>query len=98
MLQVLCVIVPSEDSLPAFKDYVPVAEATAPSPAAAAASKPPPTEQPSMKPVKPSPKPVQHKVVAAPAAVRTSPSTKAAATPYAKMLAADRGIDLTVRH
>ena len=78
-MQSLCVVVPNESDVAAFKDYVPPS-ADSPAAPAPAVSTPPPTPAPT------------------PVAVDTSPKSgdRILATPYAKKLASDQGIDLSV--
>lgn len=83
LLQPLCIIVPSKDDVAAFADYK-EAEA-APSAAAATPAASAPTPAPSVAQAAPS--------QPAMAAV----GGKTPATPFAKKLAAERGIDISVR-
>ena len=90
-LQLLCIIVESESDVQAFKDFVdtdepvktkPESKPSAPTPAPAA--KPPPTPQ---VPTQPS--------IGTPTAFSTGVAGRLFASPFAKKLAADKGIDLS---
>ncbi|KAJ8321937.1 hypothetical protein KUTeg_000408 [Tegillarca granosa] len=102
--KLLCIIVESEADIAAFKDYTPQpgddqfpggkpADSGPPQPAAAAPPPPPPPPPPP-KPAAAPPAPAAQPVAAAPA---VAPSGgKILATPYAKTLAAEKGIDLSM--
>lgn len=101
LLQLLCIIVENEEDVTAFKDYQPTAaddqlpnsDASEP-----AAPPPPPPPKPSPAAVAPPPTPAPSKAAPPPAASVSVPPSggKAIASPYAKKLAADKGIDLSV--
>ena len=84
----MCIIVPKKDDIPAFKDYV------APEPAPVTADTPPVAAPPPPAPEAP--------VTAAPITPQAAPVTpavtggKVAASPMARRLAAEKGIDLKV--
>ena len=84
--QVLCVIVENEEDIAAFKDYTPDVPAAAASQSAAPPAPPPAAAQPA-------------KPVSAPSQT-VAPSAGAsghiAASPYARTLAKQKGIDLAV--
>jgi pyruvate dehydrogenase E2 component (dihydrolipoamide acetyltransferase) len=88
VFQLLCIIVKSKDDVPAFKNYQATAAPAAPaavapsSPKAAPAPVSPPVSAPPLVAGAPSPPPAGGRVFA---------------TPFAKKLAADRGIDLQVK-
>lgn len=88
----MCIIVTTEDAVAAFKDYVPKPEDDEVLGSKAAAPAPPPAAAPSSPPPAPTP-------VAAASAPPSAPAPAGArvfATPYAKTLAAEKGIDLKV--
>ncbi|XP_061178183.1 dihydrolipoyllysine-residue acetyltransferase component of pyruvate dehydrogenase complex, mitochondrial-like isoform X1 [Saccostrea echinata] len=107
--KLLCIIVEEEGDIAAFKDYVPKPEDDQPPGGSKPASTPPPPPPP---PPKAAPPPPPPKVTAPPpppvaAAPVTPPPPVAAApqpvagggvpaTPYAKKLAAERGVDLSM--
>ena len=85
LLQPLCIIVPSKDDIAAFVDYKETEAAAAPPTSAPAA--------PSVAQAAPS-----QPVMAAPSQpVMAAVGGKTPATPFAKKLAAERGIDISVR-
>lgn len=90
--KIVCVIVESEDDVAAFKDYVPSGESLiskAPTPPSSQES------QPSQKPKEKSAPPRTSSMqapVATPAAI--SPGGRVFASPYAKKLAKEKGIDI----
>ncbi len=85
---------PNKEDVDAFKDYQPPATpppAPAQTPATApTAAKPAPTPAPA------APKPSEAPTTTAPVTPPPALQGKVAATPYARTLAAERGIDLTV--
>jgi e3 binding domain len=91
IFQLVCIIVESQDEVAAFKNFVddgaaaPAAAAkpAAPAPAAAAPAPPPPT-------------PIAVPVAAAPVSVSASQSGQVLASPLARKLAAEQGLDLSV--
>lgn len=89
----LCIIVPDKSSIGQFENYEPSAEgsATPPAPAEPAKAAPPPT------PVKAPPPPAPKAAVAAPAPTVApgSGSDRPFASPAAKRLAAEKGINLS---
>lgn len=93
--KLLCVIVCEEDGIEAFKSFVPSAEDDEVIGGGAPAAAPPPPPPPP-----PAPKPVAAPAPSrAPAPVAAAPHSQEAggrvfATPFARKLAADRGIDL----
>ena len=89
--QLVCIIVTTEDAVAAFKDYVPKPEDDEAVGSKAAAPAPPPAAAPSSPPPAPTP------VAAASAPSAPAPAgARVFATPYAKTLAAEKGIDLKV--
>ena len=89
--QLVCIIVTTEDAVAAFKDYVPKPEDDEVVGSKAAAPAPPPAAAPSSPPPAPTP------VAAASAPSAPAPAgARVFATPYAKTLAAEKGIDLKV--
>ncbi|VDM29188.1 unnamed protein product [Toxocara canis] len=103
--KLLCIIVSNKDDVAAFKNYTapaaggaPAAKAAAPPPPPAAAAPPPPP------PPKPAAAPAPPKPAAAPAApapvAPVAPQAAAGgrvnATPYARRLAAEKGVNLAV--
>ncbi|KAL8558132.1 hypothetical protein ACOMHN_021450 [Nucella lapillus] len=100
--KLVCIIVSEESGIAAFKDYVPTAEddkfvgakaaaapaAAAPAPAAAPAAPTPAPAAPA-----PAPAPVAAPAPAALAAV-SAPGGRVFATPYARTLASEKGVDL----
>lgn len=102
MLQLLCIIVQDEGDISAFKDYVPTAADDSPvggkteaAPPSAPAPPPPPptpvTAAPTTpRPVTPSPAPTT------PAPAVSAPGGRIFASPYARTLAAEKGVDLSV--
>ena len=95
--QLVCIIVTTEEGVAAFKDYVPTPEddQLVGSKAAPAAPPPPAAAPPSHPPVDPA---VSVPTSATPPPP-TAPATAGArvfASPYAKTLAAEKGIDLKV--
>ena len=101
IFQLLCIIVEEEADIAAFKDFVPTAaDDSIPS------SGPPPAAAPTPTPALVStPPPVQAAPIPMPAAPTSAPPTTApattggniAASPYARTLAAEKGVDLKVR-
>lgn len=90
----VCIIVENEEDIAAFKDYVDDSPAGAPAKPAAAAAAPP-------APPKPAPAAPQPKVAAAPSAPAPQASfgkssDRIFASPFAKRLAAEKGVDLSV--
>lgn len=89
--QLVCIIVENESDVAAFKDYVDDTPASAPAPAApkpkpvAAATAPPP------------PKPAAPKATATPKSAPIKIGSRILASPLAKRLAAEKGLDLSVR-
>lgn len=103
--QLLCIIVEEEGDIAAFKDFVPTAAddilpSTGPPKADAAAPTPPPAPVTPAPPVQapPPPRPATPPVQAPPApAPSAAPSGgPILATPYARTLAAEKGVDLSV--
>ncbi|EPB71428.1 pyruvate dehydrogenase complex dihydrolipoamide acetyltransferase [Ancylostoma ceylanicum] len=95
--KLLCIIVESEDDVAAFKDFKDDG-AGAPPPAAAAAPPPPPAAKPAAAPPPPPPQaaapPPPPPVPTPPPAAAPPPGGRVSATPFAKKLAAERGVDL----
>ena len=83
LLQALCVIVPEKGDVAAFKDYTATAAPSPPKPAAAAAATPKPQAPPA--PSAPTP------------LTPASSGGRVAASPLARKLAAEKGIDISVR-
>jgi len=79
---VLCIIVKSKDDVKAFENYQPSDTAAAAAPPAAAAAAPPP--------------PPAAAAPAPPAAAPAAGDGRVLASPFAKKLAAEKGIDLRV--
>lgn len=95
IFQLLCIIVPTKDDVAAFKDIDPASlgeseSIRAPSKTGAAAAPQPKVEAPSTPPP-PTPRPTTAHHAAQPA-----PGGRVKASPYAKKLAADQGVDLSV--
>ncbi|XP_063406744.1 dihydrolipoyllysine-residue acetyltransferase component of pyruvate dehydrogenase complex-like [Mytilus trossulus] len=98
--KLLCIIVENEEDVAAFKDYQPTAaddqlpDSDASEPVA---PPPPPPPKPSPAAVAPPPTPAPSKAAPPPAASVSVPPSggKVIASPYAKKLAADKGIDLS---
>jgi len=96
--KLLCIIVDSQGDVAAFKDFVPgddkpAAKPAAPSPQAASPPPPAPKPAPAAAQAPPS-KPVTAPGPAAPKGPPTAAGGRVAATPYAKKLAAEKGVDL----
>uniref|UniRef100_A0A9J2PW04 Acetyltransferase component of pyruvate dehydrogenase complex n=1 Tax=Ascaris lumbricoides TaxID=6252 RepID=A0A9J2PW04_ASCLU len=102
--KLLCVIVSNKDDVAAFKNFTgSAAAAAAPAPAKAAPPPPPPAAAAPPPPPKPAPAPAPPTPAPAPAApipvAAVAPQAAAAggrvnATPYAKRLAAEKGVNL----
>lgn len=102
----MCVIVSNKDDVAAFKNFTgSAAAAAAPAPAKAAPPPPPPAAAAPPPPPKPAPAPAPPTPAPAPAApipvAAVAPQAAAAggrvnATPYAKRLAAEKGVNLAV--
>lgn len=89
--KLLCIIVENESDVAAFKDFVDDGEASSP-------AAPPAPKKPA--PAEPTPAPVQKSVpvstpVSTPTPSATSPSGRLFASPLAKKLAAEQGLDLS---
>ncbi|XGW03933.1 hypothetical protein V3C99_015236 [Haemonchus contortus] len=93
--KLLCIIVDSEDKVAAFKDFQDDGAAT-PSPEASAPPPPPPPKPPAE--AEPAPPPVAEKPVVSapppPAPATVPQSGRVSATPFAKKLASERGVDI----
>ena len=91
----VCIIVENEEDIAAFKDYVDdsPAGATAKPAATAAAPSPPPPPKPA--PAAPQPKPAVSPSTPQPSFTKSS--DRVFASPFAKRLAAEKGVDLSVR-
>ena len=99
--QLLCIIVENEEDVAAFKDYKPTeADDQIPGGGAEtqAAEEPPPTPKPAPAKAAPPPPPAPTKVAPppVPAPSPVSQGGRVSATPYAKTLAASKGVDLSV--
>lgn len=91
--RLLCVIVENESDIAAFKDYVPSETTSAPTKAAAAAKPPPAAPSPAAaQPSSPSSTPVSQSFTAPSA---SSAAGRLFASPLAKKLAAEQGVDLS---
>lgn len=87
----MCIIVENESDVAAFKDFVDNAPAGAPAPAA-------PSPKPSTSaPAPPPPAPVAPKASAPTKSVPIPIGSRILASPLAKRLAAEKGLDLSVR-
>ena len=98
--KLLCIIVENEEDVAAFKDYKPTeADDQIPGGGAEtqAAEEPPPTPKPAPAKAAPPPPPVPTKVAPppVPAPSPVSQGGRVSATPYAKTLAASKGVDLS---
>lgn len=97
----MCIIVSSEEDVAAFKDFVDDLPAAAPPapPKVESAPKPaavsPPPSAPPVPPLQPAMPPPPTGAPQIPGAA-TAPSGKILASPFAKTLAAERGVDLAV--
>lgn len=102
IFQLLCIIVEDEGDIAAFKDFVPTEKDDAPpssGPPKPKSDSPPPAPKTATPPaqIPPSPKPTPAAQTPPPSAPPSAPSGgKFAATPYARTLAAEKGIDLNV--
>ena len=99
--QLLCIIVEKEEDIAAFKDYKPTAadnQLPGGGAEAQAAEEPPPTPKPAPAKAAPPPPPAPTKVAPppVPAPSPVSQGGRVSATPYAKTLAASKGVDLSV--
>lgn len=92
MFQLVCIIVENESDIAAFKDFVDDTPAGAPAPAA-----PSPPKPATSAPVPPPPKPSVPKASAPSQSVPQQKGSRILASPLAKRLAADKGLDLSVR-
>jgi pyruvate dehydrogenase E2 component (dihydrolipoamide acetyltransferase) len=93
--QLLCIIVENEEDVAAFKDYKPT-EADDQIPGGGAAEEPPPTPK-TAPPAKTAPlAPTKVAPPSVPAPSPVSQVGRVSATPYAKTLAASKGVDLSV--
>ncbi|XP_023236516.1 dihydrolipoyllysine-residue acetyltransferase component of pyruvate dehydrogenase complex, mitochondrial-like [Centruroides sculpturatus] len=88
--KLLCIIVENEDDISAFKNYVDTGEPVASAPSSSAKPAPPPPTVPPPPPTLPPPP-----VSAMPSAPSMQPSGRVFASPLARKLAAEKGIDLT---
>lgn len=88
-LQLVCIIVDNESDVAAFKDFVDDTPADAPAPPAAPKPKPAAAAPP--------PKPVTPKASAPSKPVPIQVGSRILASPLAKRLAAEKGLDLSVR-
>ena len=97
-VQLVCIIVENEEDIAAFKDYQPPADEATPTPppppAQEAASQPPPPPPPPAATPSPPP-PSTTTPPLAPAAARGT-AGRVFASPYARTLAAEQGVDLQV--
>lgn len=96
--KLMCIIVSSEADVAAFKDYVPSASDDQPpqgsGPAAATPSPPPAPEVKVSTPATPSPAKLTPPPASLPPASAPSAGSRVFATPLAKTLAAEKGVDL----
>ena len=83
--QLLCIFVENESDIAAFKDYVAKEEPAAPAPKAAAPAAPQPSA------------PTMAAATIAPAAQLKSKDGRVFASPFARKIAREKGIDLTVK-
>ncbi|KAK6024630.1 pyruvate dehydrogenase complex dihydrolipoamide acetyltransferase [Ostertagia ostertagi] len=88
--KLLCIIVDNKDKVAAFKDFKDTGETVKPPPPAAAPSAPPPAAAPP--PPAAAPAPV---AAAAPPPAAPHPGGHVSATPLARKLAAERGVDIS---
>ncbi|XP_014675136.1 PREDICTED: dihydrolipoyllysine-residue acetyltransferase component of pyruvate dehydrogenase complex, mitochondrial-like [Priapulus caudatus] len=98
--KLLCIIVESEEDVAAFKDFVDDGKTDAPppqappAPPAAAAPPMPPAPAAPVQPLPPQTQPPFQPAQQVPITVTSAPGRRILASPYAKTLAAERGIDL----
>ncbi|KAG8229871.1 hypothetical protein J437_LFUL008261 [Ladona fulva] len=94
--KLVCIIVENEEDVAAFKDYKDTGEAAGPPKAAAAPPPPSPSAAPPMPPPPPPPPSpvVPPPTVAPPTPAATTPGGRVFASPLARRLAAEKGLDL----
>jgi pyruvate dehydrogenase E2 component (dihydrolipoamide acetyltransferase) len=96
-LKLLCIIVPNAEDVAAFKDYVPTEEGGAPAPAA-----PQKSDSSAGEAQKPGPSPAaqsqQQHATSPPQQQQSYGDQRLKASPYAKKLAAEQGINLSVHN
>lgn len=86
----MCIIVENESDIAAFKDFVDDTSVGASVPTA-------PSTKPASAPIPPTPKPTVPKAEAPPQSVPFQTGSRILASPLAKRLATEKGLDLSVR-